>query len=148
MQNPESSKHQLHHQSNTEVVGNDRTTDSGPLSGPLNKKGDKKSSRFNIQDSSASSGGASNDDYVKITFDVEEDSVAVHSAKTLEKKSSFGSSVVRNSSLKVKQVSNELKRSASLTRQPQPRSLDLTKCAFAHALKGLKFISKTDGGAA
>ncbi|XP_022842677.1 respiratory burst oxidase homolog protein C-like isoform X3 [Olea europaea var. sylvestris] len=168
MQNPESNNPQFEHHhrhSDTEVVGNDRTSYSGPLSGPLNKRGGKKSARFNVPDSSAGSSGASNDDYVEITLDVREDSVAVHSVKTpgggeledpelallargLEKKSSFGSSIVRNASSRIKQVSQELKRLASLSRRPQPGRFDRTKSAAAHALKGLKFISKTDGGAA
>ncbi|KAI3977161.1 hypothetical protein MKX01_035891 [Papaver californicum] len=104
--------------------------------------------------------------YVEITLDVREDSVAVHSvktaggvtdhedpevtllARTLEKKSSFGSSIMRNASSRFKQVSQELKRLASINKRSVPvRRLDRTKSAAAYALKGLKFISKTDGGA-
>ncbi|KAL8042847.1 hypothetical protein ABFX02_09G078800 [Erythranthe guttata] len=149
------------HNSDSEVVG-DRTS----YSGPLNKRPGKKSARFNIPESSNRNSSADADDYVEITLDVREDSVAVHSVKTagggevedpelallargLEKKSSFGSSVVRNASSRIKQVSQELKRLASLTRRPHPPGrFDRTKSAAAHALKGLKFISKTDGGAA
>lgn len=166
MQNSESNHH---HHSDTEIVGNDRTSYSGPLSGPLNKRPGRKSARFNLPDNtsnSTSTSASAADDYVEITLDVREDSVAVHSvknagggevedpelallAKGLEKKSSFGSSVKRNASSRIRQVSQELKRLASLTRRPHPTGrFDRTKSAAAHALKGLKFISKTDGGAA
>ncbi|XP_027125486.1 respiratory burst oxidase homolog protein C-like [Coffea arabica] len=166
MQSPETQHY--HHHSDNEIIGNDRTSYSGPLSGPLNKRTGKKSARFNIRDSAGnanSSSGNNNDDaYVEITLDVRDDSVAVHSVKTadgaaiedpelallargLEKKSSFGSSVVRNASSKIRQVSQELKRLASLSKRPQMGKFDRTKSAAAHALKGLKFISKTDGGA-
>ncbi|GJN04696.1 hypothetical protein PR202_ga22263 [Eleusine coracana subsp. coracana] len=75
------------------------------------------------------------DDYVEITLDVRDDSVAVHSvrpaagngagedsdvtllARTLEKRSSsFGHSVIRNASSRIKQVSQELRRLASVNR--------------------------------
>ncbi|XP_057791452.1 respiratory burst oxidase homolog protein C-like isoform X2 [Salvia miltiorrhiza] len=171
MQNSENNQHQHHHHhSDTEIVGgNDRTSYSGPLSGPLSKRpAGRKSARFNIpgETSSGPVSANSGDDYVEITLDVREDSVAVHSVKAagggevedpelallargLEKRSSFGSSVVRNASSRIRQVSQELKRLASLTRRPQPVGrFDRTKSAAAHALKGLKFISKTDGAAA
>lgn len=159
----------LGHHSDTEVVGAaDRTSYSGPLSGPLNKRPNRKSARFNLPEG-ATGGGSAADDYVEITLDVREDSVAVHSvkaagggevedpelallAKGLEKRSSFGSSVVRSASSRIRQVSQELKRLASLTSQPrrgsQPGRFDRAKSAAAYALKGLKFISKTDGAAA
>lgn len=166
MQSSDNNHHHHHHHSDTEVVGgNDRTSYSGPLSGPLNKRpAGRKSARFNIP-GEASAPASSGDDYVEITLDVREDSVAVHSVKAagggevedpelallargLEKRSSFGSSVVRNASSRIRQVSQELKRLASLTRRPHPPGrFDRTKSAAAHALKGLKFISKTDGGA-
>ncbi|XP_047325519.1 respiratory burst oxidase homolog protein C-like [Impatiens glandulifera] len=146
------------HYSDTDVSNN-----SGPMSGPLNnKRGTRKSARFNVPDNPSSSSGAAAEDYVEITLDVRDDSVAVHSVKTaegveiedteftllakgLEKRSSFGSSVVRNASSRIRQVSQELKRLASLTRKPPASRFDRTKSAAAHALKGLKFISKTDG---
>nr|GEV03923.1 respiratory burst oxidase homolog protein C-like [Tanacetum cinerariifolium] len=161
-----------HYHSDTEVVGVDRQAFSGPLvshSGPLNKRPGKKSARFNIPDGApgSTSGNlkpSNNDDYVEITLDVRDDSVAVHSvkaaggadmedpelallAKGLEKRSSFGSSVVRNASSRIRQVSQELKRLTSFSKRPIGR-LERTKSAAAHALKGLKFISKNDGGAA
>lgn len=129
---------------------------SGPLSGPLNKRTGRKSARFNIEDSSSSK----QEQYVEITLDVRDDSVAVHSVKPangqeedqemallargLEKRPA--SSIVRNASAKIRQVSHEIKRLASSSRKPQLSRLDRTKSAAAHALKGLKFISKTDGG--
>ncbi|OVA09739.1 Cytochrome b245 [Macleaya cordata] len=166
------------HNSDTESVGSERASYSGPISGPLNKR-TRKSARFNIPDqtTTVNNGGggrdlgsssirSNNDDqaYVEITLDVREDSVAVHSvktaggaehedpevtllARTLEKKSSFGSSVMRSASSRIKQVSQELKRLASINKRPTPSRFDRTKSAAAYALKGLKFISKTDGGA-
>ncbi|KAF1001507.1 respiratory burst oxidase homolog protein C-like [Apium graveolens] len=163
--------------SDTEV--SDKTSFSGPLSGPSsgpllksgppNKRGGKKSARFNIPgetgSGTASNNGSvmSHEDYVEITLDVREDSVAVHSVKTagganvedseltllakgLEKRSSFGSSAVRNTSQKIRQVSQELKRLASFSKRPQQR-YDRSKSGAVHALMGLKFISKADGGA-
>lgn len=155
-----SEKHN-HHHSDTEAMERTTFTDRTTFSGPLNKRGSRKSARFNTPDSK------SNDqqDYVEITLDVREDSsVAVHSVKTaggddvedpelaflargLEKRSSFGSSIVRNASSKIRQVSQELKRLASLNRH-HPEPLDKSKSAAAiRAIKGLKFISKTDGAA-
>ncbi|KAL6584620.1 hypothetical protein OROMI_003909 [Orobanche minor] len=174
MQNTENNHHHNNHTQAEHVgVADRKVSYSGPISGPLNKRaGGRKSARFNLPESSnTTSGGGGGgtsaaDDYVEITLDVREDSVAVHSVKTadggevedpelallakgLDKKSSFGSSVVRNASSRIRQVSQELKRLASITRRPHPAGrFDRTKSAAAHALKGLKFISKTDGAAA
>lgn len=163
----QSYKHQ-HHHSDTEVmvVGIDkRKSYSGPLSGPLNKRSGKKSARFNLPGDSSSELGspsprsANDDAYVEITLDVREDSVAVHSVKTaagadvedpelallargLEKKTTLGSSLVRNASSRIRQVSQELKR---IVRSHPSGRIDRNKSAAAQALKGLKFISKTDG---
>ncbi|KAL4559838.1 hypothetical protein LXL04_031984 [Taraxacum kok-saghyz] len=158
-----------YYHSDTEVVGVDRKAFSGPLSGPLNKRGHRKSARFNIPDgapgSSSGSVKSNNDDYVEITLDVRDDSVALHSVKTaggadvedpeltllakgLEKRASFGSSVVRNASARIRQVSEELKRLTSFSKRQPVGRLDRTKSAATYALKGLKFISKNDGGAA
>ncbi|KAL1814525.1 hypothetical protein ACET3Z_017099 [Daucus carota] len=143
--------HHQHHHSDTEVMSSEKLA----FSGPLNQRGGRKSARFSNNP---------DDDYVEVTIDVRDDSLAVHSVKTagggeledqeltllargLEKKSSFGSSVVRNASTKIRQVSQELKRLASLTKRSHAGKLDRSKSAAAHALKGLKFISKTDGGA-
>ncbi|PSR89389.1 Respiratory burst oxidase protein like [Actinidia chinensis var. chinensis] len=163
---PEHGHHQ-HRHSDTDIIGADRTAYSGPLSGPLNKRGGRKSARFNIPDAAGGSAGGGDDQaYVEITLDVRDDSVAVHSvkaagggeiedpeltllAKGLEKRSSFRTSaVVRNASSRFKQVSQELKRFASFSKKSsQVGRFDRNKSAAAHALKGLKFISKTDGAA-
>ncbi|KAJ4766103.1 respiratory burst oxidase-like protein [Rhynchospora pubera] len=151
----------------------DRIPYSGPLSGPLNKRGVRKSARFNDSaltspGSTRSSNGDDDSAYVEITLDVRDDSVAVHSvkpagingggtaeddpdvlllAKTLEKRpGSFGSNLMRSASSKFRQVSQELRQLASISRRTGAR-IDRSKSAAAHALKGLKFISKTDGGA-
>jgi respiratory burst oxidase len=154
-----------------------------PHSGPLSKKsGPRKSARFAESVSaplsapppraSPSSSAADDDDYVEITLDVRDDSVAVHSvkpahhggpggaggaedpdvtllARTLENRrsSSYGHSVIRNASSRIKQVSQELRRLASVNRRGGAggRTLDRSKSAAAHALKGLKFISKAEG---
>ncbi|MFS7951100.1 putative NAD(P)H oxidase (H(2)O(2)-forming) [Helianthus anomalus] len=161
----------VHYHSDTEVVGVDRKSFSGPMSvsGPLNKRGVRKGARFNIDGSTSGSVKSSlsnnNDEYVEITLDVREDSVAVHSVKTangvdvedpelsllakgLEKRSSFGSSAVKNASAKIRQVSQELKRLTSFSKRQPMKRLERTKSAAAYALKGLKFISKNDSGAA
>ncbi|KAG4137091.1 hypothetical protein ERO13_D07G050200v2 [Gossypium hirsutum] len=142
----------------SEDLGTDKVPHSGPLSGPLNKRVPRKSARFNVPDSSSSK----DDGYVEITLDVCDDSVAVHSlkaangddleqdpelallAKGLEKRTTLGSLMARNASAKIRQVSHELKRLTSFTKKPA--RFDRTKSAAAHALTGLKFISKTDGG--
>ncbi|XP_021287232.1 respiratory burst oxidase homolog protein C-like [Herrania umbratica] len=147
-----------HHHSDTEVLANDKVPHSGPLSGPLNKRAGRKSARFNVPDSTSSK----DDGYVEITLDVRDDSVAVHSvkaangadlqedpelsllAKGLEKRSTVGASMVRNASAKIRQVGHELKRLTSFSKKPA--RFDRTKSAAAHALKGLKFITKTDAG--
>lgn len=100
-------------------------------------------------------GTAAADEYVTVTFDVDGDAVALRSVEAAEeepelsvlagelaKKPSFGASVARSASSKIK------KRLASLTGQNKPgRRLDRSKSAAAQALTGLKFISKSGGGA-
>ncbi|KAG2562459.1 hypothetical protein PVAP13_8KG283503 [Panicum virgatum] len=152
-----------------------------PHSGPLSKKsGPRKSARFAESVSApltapppraSSSPSADDDDYVEITLDVRDDSVAVHSvkpahhhggagagaedpdvtllARTLESRRS-ASSAIRSASSRIKQVSQELRRLASLNRRGGGGAagrggLDRSKSAAAHALKGLKFISRADG---
>lgn len=159
--------HHHRHHSDAEIASSERVPYSGPLSGPLNKRpaAGKKSARFNVPAATEVGGSSGNGEaYVEITLDLREDSVAVQSvkaangedlgedpeltllAKGLEKKST--SSVVRNASARFRQVSQELKRLASFSKKPAPAPrFDRTKSAAAHALKGLKFISKTDGGA-
>ncbi|XP_052108948.1 respiratory burst oxidase homolog protein C [Arachis duranensis] len=116
-------------------------------------------------------------DYVEVTMDIHGGSVALHSVKDvsgndlneddklvllgkgMEKKRSFGATVVRTASIKMKQVSQELKRLASISsKQTAPSSssdaaaaarrghYDRTKSAASSALKGLKFIAKGGGG--
>ncbi|KAG1331645.1 respiratory burst oxidase-like protein C [Cocos nucifera] len=141
----------------TESVGSDRVGHSGPL----NKRSSRKSARFNLPESAA----GDDEQYVEITLDVRDDSVAVHSvkpaasgeaedpevtllARTLEKQSgSIGSAVLRSASSRIRQVSQELKRLASFTKRPGAGPIDRSKSAAAHALKGLKFISRTEGAA-
>lgn len=146
--------------------GGNRVAYSGPLSGfsgPLsNKRGgsDRRSARFNLLDTVTSSGTGDDQAYVEITLDVHDDSVAVHSVKAasggeiedpelallkkgLERRHSF----VKNASVKIKQVSHELKKLASFSRYGNQGRFDRTKSGAVHALKGLKFISKTDGSA-
>lgn len=136
-----------HYHSDTEASGTDKVPRRSTLSGPLYKKVRRKSTGFNVWDSSYSK----DDGYLEVTLDVFRDSVAVHSvkapngisdleedpelallAKSLEKKSNVGSSMVNN-----------LKRLTSFSKKPR---FDRSKSAAAHALKGLKFITKTDGG--
>lgn len=100
--------------------------------------------------------------YVEVTMDIQGDSVALHSVKSvtggdigeedqkvglmgkkLEKKTSFGASVIQNATVRMKQ----LKRLASFSKPDPGRQLDRTKSTVAHALTGLKFISKADVGA-
>lgn len=132
-----------------------------------------KSAKFDKSavDSNRNPGTDQNEDdaYVEITLDILDDTVAVHSVqaaggasnedpelallakKTLEgkKSSSFRSSLLRNTSSHIRQVSQELKRLASFSKRPSnARRFDRTKSATAHALKSLKFITaKTGGGA-
>lgn len=150
-------------------VGNDRRRAfSGPLGAPrqFNKNNSRKSARFNLPGDrllTTTSNGASDvdDGYVEITLDIRDDSVAVHSVqsatedpelallakRTLEKKSS--SSLLRNTSAHIRQVSQELKRFASLSRRSSTaRRFDRNKSAATHALKGFKFIATKTGGAA
>ncbi|XP_021900242.1 respiratory burst oxidase homolog protein D [Carica papaya] len=155
--------------SDTESITSDRTGFSGPLGAPMSsKRGSKKSARFNIpqemtmmnKTNSTSSSIGGDDSYVEITLDIRDDSVAVHSVqagaghedpelallakKTLE--NSKSSSLFRNTSAHIKQVSQELKRVIS-RRSSAARRFDRTKSAAAYALKGLKFItSKTGSG--
>jgi respiratory burst oxidase len=138
--------------------------DSGsvPHSGPLSKRGSsRKSARFSFSKPSSKD---DNDDetYVEITLDVRDDLVAVHSVKPtteqedpevtllaqrLEKQSSARASaaaaMIRSASSRFRQVSQELRKLTSASR----KQIDRSKSATKHALKGLKFISRTDGSA-
>ncbi|ESW09824.1 hypothetical protein PHAVU_009G159200 [Phaseolus vulgaris] len=158
--------------SDIELIGGERA----PHSGPLSKRVGRRSSK--LSNASASTSGSDvghsisqeqdEGDYVEVTMDIKGDSVALHSVipvagnsdqgedeklvllgKGMEKKRSFGASVVRSASIRIQQVSQELKRLASSSKQGATARVhyDRTKSAASHALKGLKFISKTDGGA-
>ncbi|XP_021285007.1 respiratory burst oxidase homolog protein D-like [Herrania umbratica] len=164
--------------SDTESIASDRAAFSGPLGlgggGPVsNKRASKKSARFNLppeitmaktnSTGSSASFAAADNDYVEITLDIRDDSVAVHSVqgaggghedpelallakRTLENKSaSFRSYLFRNTSAHIKQVSQELKRALSRRSSNAGRRFDRTKSAAAHALKGLKFITTKTG---
>ncbi|XP_022932647.1 respiratory burst oxidase homolog protein C-like [Cucurbita moschata] len=162
--------------SDTDSVGSvtrgDRRAFSGPISSTTTTK-PKKNAKFDLSSASSSTNAADDDEtYVEITLDIRDDSVAVHSVhtagagqdsnsledpelsllakRTLEKKSSsFRASLLRSTSSRFKQVSQELKRFTSLTRRTSTRRFDRTKSAATHALKGLKFIAaKTGGGGA
>lgn len=158
--------HQYHHHSDSEIT----ESESIAYSGPLKKRAGMKSALFNIPYSSAScnidSSSSSKRD-VEINMDICDDSVAAQSVKTaavasdlekdprltlpaargLEKRTSFGSSVVRSASARITQVSQELKRLTSFLKRVPPARFDRTNSAAAQALKGLKFISKTDDDA-
>ncbi|XP_071722493.1 respiratory burst oxidase homolog protein C-like [Rutidosis leptorrhynchoides] len=163
-----SHNHHRHHHSDTEVSGgaNEKVFYSGPLGGgrtSKTKKHGKRSVSFNFRDPiSSSSKRDPQEPYVEITLDVGAQGVALHSLRTAGRsdsredpelillgKSLQKKSVIQNASFKIKQaVSQEFKRLASFSMKPNPvPRFDRTKSAAAHALKGLKFISKTDGGA-
>ncbi|CAN8302342.1 unnamed protein product [Cochlearia groenlandica] len=145
---------------------------SGPMSGPMSgqlppiykKPAIKNSSGFAAENSHRTRTDAP--PYADITADLQDDKVSVNSHR-----SDGGSSVEESPELtllkrnrlekkttvvkRLASVSHELKRLTSVsgggggakkTSRGQPK-LDRTKSAAAQALKGLKFISKTDGGA-
>ena len=163
--------HHHHRDSDMELIGGDRVAHSGPLS----KRVGRRSAKLNPSATDAVVGGSTSQqqdegEYVEVTMDIQGGSVALHSVKDaagndlgedeklvllgkgMEKKRSFGASVVRSASIRMKQVSQELKRFTSLTKQTAPATTrahyDRTKSAASHALKGLKFITKTDAGGA
>lgn len=138
------------------------------FSGPLGSSSSTKAWRRikSLDKRRTTSTSTENDDdeaYVEITLDILDDSVAVHSVqaagggghedpqlallakKTLEgkKSASFRSSLLRNTSTHIRQVSQELKRLASFSKRSSgaARRFDRTRSATAHALKSLKFIT-------
>lgn len=142
----------------------------------ISKRASRKSARFVLPgetkpvmagtSSNRYTTGADNDEaYVELTLDIGDDSVVVHSVqsavgnqmedpeltllarRTLERRSSFGSNIFRNTSNKFRQVSQELRRLAS-RRPVGPSRFDRNKSAAAHALVGLKFISTAKAGGA
>ncbi|CAJ1937657.1 unnamed protein product [Sphenostylis stenocarpa] len=147
-----------HHESDIELIDAERTeTNSTKLGDSESKAGSDVGLDGGIKSQDEVEGH-----YVEVTMDIQGDSVALHSVKAfggvdvveeegeklglmgkrLEKKRSFGASVVQNAAIRMKQ----LKRLASFSK-PAPKHFERTKSAVAHALTGLKFISKTDGGA-
>lgn len=143
-----------HHESDIELIGAERV----PHNGPLSQRASESSAGIDVAGHTKSQDEGH---YVEVTMDIQGGSVALHSVKTvdgdelvedeklgligkkLEKKSSFGASVVQNATIRMKQ----LKRLASFSKPTPSKQFDRTKSAVAHALTGLKFISKTDGGA-
>jgi len=115
---------------------------SGPLSGPLvtttKKNSSKKSARFK------------DEEYVEITLDVRDDSVSVQNIKGGDSETAYLASQLGRKhpslgsqlSIKLRQVSHELKRMTSSKRFDK---YDRSKSGAARALKGLKFMTKNVG---
>lgn len=158
-----------HRDSDTELIA----LHNGSFSGPLNKRVGRRSAKLNVSNSTSAidlnhqeqDEEKAEQDYVEVTMDIQGDSVALHSVKTvpgnngedeklvllgkgMEKKRSFGASFVRTASIRMKHVSQELKKLTSFSKQVGPQKVyDRTKSAASHALRGLKFINnKTDVG--
>nr|GEX57694.1 respiratory burst oxidase homolog protein C-like [Tanacetum cinerariifolium] len=150
-------------------MGTGDGADQKSFSGSFNKRGSRKSTRFDDTTNSSSAGGSmrsrNKDDY-EITLDVgEDDMLAVHSVKTaegvdmddpestllgkeLEKRYSFGRLVARSASAGIRHVSGELKKLASCSQPPIVGQSELivgqsdrTKSAAINALTMLNFIS-------
>ncbi|CAH2070415.1 unnamed protein product [Thlaspi arvense] len=137
---------------------------SGPMSGqlpPIYKKPAMKNSAENSQRTRTAAAP-----YVDLTVDIQDERVSVNSLKSPG--SEGGASIEENPELtllkqnrlekkttvvkRLASVSHELKRLTSVSGGTRKAGrgqakLDRTKSAAAQALKGLKFISKTDGGA-
>nr|AVY54493.1 respiratory burst oxidase protein D-1.1 [Brassica napus] len=155
--------------SDNESNASDRSAFSGPLGRP--KRTSKKNARFaadlptrstSLSDGGVGRGGE-DDEYVEITLDIRDDSVAVHSVqqaspgggthedpeltlltkKTLESNlnNSASLSFFRSTSSRIKNASRELRRVFSRRSTPAVRRFDRTSSAAVHALKGLKFIA-------
>jgi len=113
---------------------------SGPLSGPLvsnnKKKSSKKSARFSDEV----------EDYVEITLDVRDDTVSVQNIRGGDSETALLASRLEKRpstlSVKLKQVSQELKR---MTSSKKFDRVDRAKSGAARALKGLKFMTKNVG---
>ncbi|XP_019458076.1 PREDICTED: respiratory burst oxidase homolog protein C-like [Lupinus angustifolius] len=126
-----------HHESDIELISAERVPHSGQLNAPLNNQKPKDETN-----------------YVEVTMEIEGDPIALDSVETvadeeeklgligkkLEKKASFGVAVMQNATIRMKQ----LKRLTSFSKQA--KRYDRNKAAATHALRGLKFISKTGGG--
>ncbi|KAK2365022.1 respiratory burst oxidase protein B [Trifolium repens] len=113
---------------------------SGPLSGPLvsnnKKKSSKKSARFSDDV----------EDFVEITLDVRDDTVSVQNIRGGDSETALLASRLEKRpstlSVKLKQVSQELKR---MTSSKKFDRVDRAKSGAARALKGLKFMTKNVG---
>ncbi|KAJ4900842.1 Respiratory burst oxidase-like protein D [Raphanus sativus] len=156
--------------SDNESIASDRSAFSGPLGRP--KRASKKNARFaadlpkrstSLSDGGGGGRGGEDDEYVEITLDIRDDSVAVHSVqqaspgggahedpeltlltkKTLESNlnNSASLSFFRSTSSRIKNASRELRRVFSRRSAPPARRFDRTSSAAVHALKGLKFIA-------
>lgn len=151
--------------SDTESIASDRGAFSGPLGRP--KRASKKNARFADdlpkRSNSVAGGRGDDDEYVEITLDIRDDSVAVHSVqqaagggahledpelalltkKTLESSlnNTTSLSFFRSTSSRIKNASRELRRVFSRRPSPAVRRFDRTSSAAIHALKGLKFIA-------
>lgn len=155
--------------SNNAAIPSNRSAFSGPL-GP-SKRASKKNARFaedlprRSNSISGVGGGRGDDEYVEITLDIRDDSVAVHSVqqaspgggpqdledpeltlltkKTLESSlnKSTSLSFFRSTSSRIKNASRELRRVFSRRPSPAVRRVERTSSAAIHALKGLKFIA-------
>ncbi|CAH8361686.1 unnamed protein product [Eruca vesicaria subsp. sativa] len=157
--------------SDNEAIPSDRTAFSGPLGRP--KRASKKNARFaaDLPRRSNSISGVTNrggeeEEYVEITLDIRDDSVAVHSVqqaspggggpqdledpeltlltkKTLESSlnKSTSLSFFRSTSSRIKNASRELRSVFSRRPAPAVRRFDRSSSAAIHALKGLKFIA-------
>uniref|UniRef100_A0A1J3IUE9 Respiratory burst oxidase-like protein D n=1 Tax=Noccaea caerulescens TaxID=107243 RepID=A0A1J3IUE9_NOCCA len=158
--------------SDNESIASDRTAFSGPLGGRP-KRASKKNARFaadlprrsNSVSGDGGGRGGEDDEYVEITLDIRDDSVAVHSVqqasagggaqhledpeltlltkRTLESSLNNSASLnfFRSTSSRIKNASRELRRVFSRRPSPAVRRFDRTSSAAIHALKGLKFIA-------
>ena len=97
---------------------------------PINTQGTVKTARFNIPEDAVSNTSAgdntkskNNKDHVEITLDAP---------------------TVQNASERIRQVSEEIKKLTSFSRPSAMKKYDRKKTMATQALKGLKFITKSD----
>ncbi|XP_057962973.1 respiratory burst oxidase homolog protein B [Malania oleifera] len=123
-----------------DAAGSRRVGHSGPLVSGSKRNSSKKSARFK-------------DEYVEITLDVRDDSVSVQNIKggdpetallasRLERRPSSLSSQL---SLRIRQVSQELRRIASTSTSRPFNKVDRSKSGAARALRGLQFMTTNVG---
>lgn len=101
---------------------------------PINKRGTVKTARFNIPEDAVTNTSAgenmksrNNGDHIEETLDA---------------------STVPNASERIRQVSEVFKKLTSFSRPPAVKKYDRKRTMATQALKGLKFISKSDSKAA